>query len=524
MLIYQVNIIESDSKLEIPSFLSPLNIYALISRIIINKQIIYGLIYFASFSFIFVSIIPSFIGYDGYFHWRYSSISSQKGFSFEALPLTIYQNDFIDHHWLFHKTLSFITVVGDEYGPRIGRFTFLYLFIVIYWLVSNKLGVKHSLFWTFCCMLLSNVMLYRLALLRVNALSITFYLLCLYFLLNYKYKMILITMYLYTLFYYGSIIFLINSGFYAILNSQNKFIFYTNKCFLYCLIGFALGLILTPYFPDNIFFLMNYVMSRLNWYNPTLSINVEWNHMGVYDICLWLLPYIFFFFFILIAKIFYYKKNKFNNTDTFLFISSLLFFLAILRYVRMIEYFIPTFCLFSSIVINRQINKDKYLYRMFLNVKMICILIFIINFYMLVTSVNNNFLIRDNEQRKSLEWIAKNSNDGDFILNFPYSSFPALYFNQPYAQYVNGLEPDFLRRQNESVYNKLDELASSRDHTLVPIQIQGKKIDFVYISRINYSLSYLLISNFINSAYYELCYKDESAYIFCPKEVIANED
>ncbi len=122
-------------------------------------------VYFSAFH----AILPSFVGHDGYFHWRYSQLLGiNSDYQFKALPYTIYKNRFIDHHWLFHKILIPFTFLGDRIGPHIAIGTFLTIFIGSMYSILKVIHVKFQWLWIIFLITFSPYFLMRLMMLRVN--------------------------------------------------------------------------------------------------------------------------------------------------------------------------------------------------------------------------------------------------------------------------------------------------------------------------------------------------------------------
>jgi len=346
---------------------------------------------------------------------------------------------------------------------------------------------------------------------RINALSLIFFLWGVYFIYKEKGLHLFILSFVYTLFYFGSIILVVFALIYSFLGkTSHKFSYFKVPVFI--LAGIVLGLACHPHFPDNISFLYNYIYSRINFSNPTIQMNTEWKYFSFSGVVTWLLPYISFLFFISWSE--GVRSIASNRRNLFFFISSIFLLILSFIYTRSFEYFIPISILFIAVNMSKIQKKAEIDAAAAFWLKSAIVFILICNqwmFYGMAIQETRSF---QKAVEPSIAWLKEHAADRDLILNYPYSTFPKLFCELPSLRYVDGLEPDFLRRESPEIFDRIYSLIASDVPQFDLGSFFDEPLRYVYISKYPSYKFDRLISNFMKNANYSLRYRDSYVVIF----------
>ncbi len=126
------------------------------------------------------------VGYDSYFHIRYSQLLGERGYigSLPWLQFTIHHDFFIDHHLLWHYLLIPFTFGDLISGGQAATLCFFLIAGASLYLVLQKAGVRLPILWSLAGLFSSYHFLYRMSLLRVQSIALA--LLMIVFLLSSK--------------------------------------------------------------------------------------------------------------------------------------------------------------------------------------------------------------------------------------------------------------------------------------------------------------------------------------------------
>jgi hypothetical protein len=403
-----------------------------------------------TFSYIQFSV-PWLIGYDGYFHIKLSLLIREEGFikSLPYLEFTIYRDYFRDHHLLFHYLLAPFTYGDMIHNGKIAVALFATIAGTVFYIVINRLGVRCPAMWTVVAMLSSHAFLYRISLLRVQSLALAFLLAS--FLLLTKGKNIAL--------------FLLSVAFVWLYDAFPLFIAmamaFGMACWLterrsdltplfICLIGILTGLVINPYFPENIqSFLYN--MSRTIFFNITeVDLGVEWAPYSTWNLIRSSIPA----FILLFITILYLPFRKALRVDEYAsLILNLLYLILAFKSRRFIEYW-PVFSVLSaSLIIGRRISWKV------MTAGMIVLMPFLfLNVKNATTEVRSSVNPRAYEGASL--WLKANSNDKDIVFNADWDDFPFLFFYNTKNRYIVGLDPMYMYtfdRDKYRIYKAITE-------------------------------------------------------------------
>lgn len=228
---------------------------------------------------------PGLAGNDGYYHAKMGYLIRTEGLkpAFNYLPYTILNSDaFYDHHLLYHVYLAlFATVdpavdggVALTMGAKIASVILPSLaFLAIWWLLRGQ-KVPYAAVWTIALFAVSEAFLYRMSMPRAQSASLLLLALGLHWLLQERYRWLLPLGFVYVWTYNAFPLLLLLAGVYVIatLMLERRLAW---QALLFPALGIGLGLLINPYFPENINFIIGHLLPKVG--DSTTKVGVEWS-------------------------------------------------------------------------------------------------------------------------------------------------------------------------------------------------------------------------------------------------------
>ena len=379
--------------------------------------------------------VPYIIGFDGYYNIKSVEIIKEKGFVKEGIAPenTILANNYADIQVLFRILLVPFTFLGLELGAKIAAVLFgATAFTAFFWFLAEN-RIRHAFFWSLLYLFTSEALMYRFMLPRQMPLVISLLLLTIYFLQKGKYVFLFFTMLAHTPLHSSFVFQLLIVVLYFIFEKifSKKFEY---KIILYSTIGLIAGLILNPYFPNNI------TMTYLQVFKVNLIgnlYNAEWKAWPFIDFIKNNILVLVYFAIIAIAI---FKAKKINKNKSFFLLLALFFFAYTALSRRMQEYLVPFSIIALALILNDFIiTSDKN--RLFGKLKYAAITFLIIaagiNFTILKEDIKNNTFLHNFENCAA--WVEDNVPKGSLIFTNAYS-FPYLFFMDDNVRYTHGID------------------------------------------------------------------------------------
>ena len=220
---------------------------------------------------------PALAGNDGYYHIKLAQVMREQGLRppFPWLPLTVLNPEaYVDHHFLYHVLLIPFTYGDLRLGAKwatviLPAFTFL-----VGWILLRGQRVPYAALWSLGFLAISDAFLYRMSMARAQSVSLLILLLALHLTLVRRYRWLLPLSFLYVWLYDAFPLMLLVTGSYvaARLCLDRRF---EPAPLLYAGLGVGLGLLINPYFPDNLLFIYHHLFPKLTDATAT-SVGKEW--------------------------------------------------------------------------------------------------------------------------------------------------------------------------------------------------------------------------------------------------------
>ena len=397
---------------------------------------------------------------DGFYHLRMAALIKQYGLRvpFTWLPLSILNQDaFYDHHLLYHVYLSLFAGGSDQAMLIAAKWASIFMpaaaFVAIWWMLRGQ-GVRYAAIWAVGLFAFSQAFLYRLSMPRAQAASLLVLALGLHLLLQRKFVWLIPLGFLYVWLYNAFPLLIVFGGVYAasVFLLERRFEW---KALIYPGVGIALGLIVNPYFPQNIAFIINHLAPKIG--ELGVSVGNEW-----YPYDTWVLiensGFALAAFLIGVFGMIW-RGQKFDRVTLTTFALAVLFGLLTFKSRRFIEYF-PAFALiFTALAVGRignlrgQVNDlpNKRWYPIGL------LAILIAPLFITLTQARSVMA----DQSKPAEtyaaasyWIAQHAKPGALIFQTDWDDFPRLFFYNPANVYTVGLDPTYMQLYDAELYDE----------------------------------------------------------------------
>ena len=228
---------------------------------------------------------PGLAGNDGYYHMKMGYLIRQEGLKpdFPYLPYTILNaSAFYDHHLLYHLFLALFATVDPALDGGLaltqgGKLASVIMpslaFLAVWWLLRGQ-KVPFAAVWAVGLLAVSEAFLYRMSMPRAQSMSLLLLVLGLHWLLQGNYKLLLPLGFVYVWAYNAFPLLLVLAGVYVIATFllERRFAW---QAVLYPAVGIALGLIVNPYFPENIDFIVGHLLPKVG--DSSTPVGNEWS-------------------------------------------------------------------------------------------------------------------------------------------------------------------------------------------------------------------------------------------------------
>ncbi len=220
---------------------------------------------------------PALVGNDGYYHIKIAYLMRTQGLKpfFEWLPLTVLNPvEFVDHHFLYHLLLVPFTFGDLRIGAKLASALYPSLTFLIFWQLLRSQKLPFAAIWAAGLLVISEAFLYRMSMPRAQSLSLAALLLALHWLLDGKHGRLLPLAFVYVWLYNAFPLLLVVVGIYTgarwMLDRRLDL-----RPLVYAGLGTGLGLVINPYFPQNLVFIYRHLSPKLA--DPTsIRVGNEW--------------------------------------------------------------------------------------------------------------------------------------------------------------------------------------------------------------------------------------------------------
>lgn len=402
----------------------------------------------------FASAAP--VGVDGYYHLRMAQVMGQVGLvpHFPWLPLTILSPDaYYDHHFLYHVLLipfaggdpAALALRGKLASSLIASLAFLGI-----WLGLRR-HVAHAAWWTLGLFALSEAFLYRMSMPRAQSASLFLLALAFFLLVERREAWLLPLGFVYVWLYdaFPLLLGVAGTGMLADLLLERRL---NLRPALYAAGGIALGLLLNPYFPRDIEFVVQHLLPKLT--HPQVPVGNEW-----YPYDAWTLvtnsgiAYAAFGG----GLFFLGRRGKLDRGTLMALLLAAAFGILFLRSRRFAEYFPPFSLIFLALTASPWLAGWHQA-----NAKLARALPALLAVPLAWTVIQARQTVATSPRLEryaaAATWLARHSQPGELVFQTDWDDFPRLFFYNTTNRYTLGLDPTYLQLADQVLYDEWEAI------------------------------------------------------------------
>jgi hypothetical protein len=424
------------------------------------------LLFFLGMAFIQFAT-PDMPDNDGFYHMKLAWLMRTEGLkpNFPYLPLSILnEREFYDHHFLFHVALIPFTFGDLRIGAKWAAVTFASLAFLAVWYLLHRQRVPFAWVWALALLGISDAFLYRMSITRAQSLSLAVLALAYTWLLEGRHKHLAILAFVYVWMYdaFPLLLALAVLHFLAVALTERRFEF---RPFLYISGGIILGMIVNPYFPDNLIFSYHHMLSKLA---DATSVRVgnEWYPYDTKQLLEHALPALIAFASGTLAL--GLSSRKMDSRAALGLFVSLLFGLMLFQARRFVEYFPPFALIFAAFAWAPLFNPEPAIDKPAapLQIRFASILragfpVILLSLAVALGMARSIFPARaamDGSKPYGLyanasAWLENHTPAGSRVFQTDWDDFPRLFFYNTHNTYLVGLDPTYLQLYDSDLYD-----------------------------------------------------------------------
>jgi hypothetical protein len=467
---------------------------------------------------------PALADNDGYYHMKMGWLIRQFGLkpSFIWLPLSILSpTQFYNHHMLYQVYLGLFAGDGSPQAMILGAKAASVImpslaFVAIWWLLRGQ-NVPWAPLWALALCAISDAFLYRMSQPRAQSLALLIMALALHALLQRRYMLLLPLGFVFVWAYDAFPLIMVLAVAYAAaaLLTERELAW---RALLYPALGVGLGLILNPYFPSNISFILNHIAPKVS--DPTTtSVGNEWYPYQTWTLAensggalvAWL------------AGIFAisWRGRRFDRAQLTAFFLSLIFGYLLFKSRRFIEYFPPFALIFAALSVGPLLRDPQLGARVatWLQTRLgrVLVPIALTGLILAMAVITLPKARAEMAQSKpgetyaaASEWLATHTPSGSMIFQTDWDDFPRLFFYNSSNTYTAGLDPTYQELYDAELYQRWVDVTRGKVHH--PSTLISDRFGTTYV------ISDLSHTDFIREAdadtQMEQVYRDKFAVIY----------
>jgi hypothetical protein len=466
---------------------------------------------------------PGLAGNDGYYHIKVAYEMRQEGLTpeFDALPLTILNaDDYYDHHFLYHLYLALFATTdpaldggaGLTTGAKVASIILPSLaFVAVWWLLRSQ-RVPYAILWTLGLFAVSEAFLYRMSMPRAQAGALLLLVVGLQLLLSRRYVWLAPLGFAFVWFYNAFPLLMVVAVVYvaAVLLSERRLAW---QAVVFPALGIGLGLLINPYFPENIQFIISHLVPKLG--EPAVPVGNEWSPYRTWT----LVENSGFALLALVLGVLAvgWQRDRMDLRTLVAFLLAAVFGLMLFQSRRFVEYFPPFALLFLAFAAaplltswSAQLRERHPAAAGALPLLMLALLAWPVY----QSTADARALMRDSKPADQYAaaalWLRTEAPAGAMIFQTDWDDFPRQYFYNSDVSYVAGLDPTFLQLRDQALYDEWVAVTRGKGDSMS--QVIAERFGAAYV------FSDLSHDDFIDRAEddpnLEEIYRDEYAVIY----------
>lgn len=449
------------------------------------------LLFFLGMAFIQFAT-PDMPDNDGFYHIKLAWLMRTEGLKpdFPYLPLSILnEREYYDHHFLFHVALIPFTFGDLRTGAKWGAVVFASLALLAVWYLFHRQRVPFAWLWALGLLGISDAFLFRMSITRAQSLSLGMLALAYAWLLEGKYRHLAVLGFIYVWMYdaFPLMIALAVLHLIAVALTERRMEF---RPLLYTSAGVILGMLINPYFPDNLIFSYHHMLPKL-MDATSVRVGNEWYPYNTKQLLDNSFPALAAFASGALALGLSGRKME-ARTALGLF-AALLFGFMLFQARRFVEYFPPFALIFTAFAWaplletksgSTQSNTSSHgLVSLLQNFSPVMLLFLAVASSIAVSMIPARDAIDRSKPyglyANAAAWLERNSPAGSRVFQTDWDDFPRLFFYNTHNTYLIGLDPTYLQLYDAELYDLWVDI--TRGEVENPSQVIATTFDSHYI-------------------------------------------
>ncbi len=411
-------------------------------------------------------ISPGLAGNDGYYHIAMGALIRDEGLRvhFPYLEFTLLDAaHYVDMHMLFHLLQSpFTAFLTLAHAAKLSAAIFAALACTLFVYILRRYDIPRPLLWLLILIASSSTFLYRMSMPRPPVFALAYMLLTFHCLMRRNFRALALVAFLFTWTYkvFPILIPLALFGMAAYYAEERRWDF---RPLIAVGIGIAAGLVINPYFPDNVYFLWDAVRMKILSAGFRTQVGNEWYP---YD-TLHLLKTIYLPLAAWTGGLLLTNREDWRHDPArlFWFLSATMWLLMLLKSRRFIEFFPPAAILFFAFSMRawlRHVAGTGFRRRWPLAIAALSVLA-VAGFQ----TLNRAYVTMAHREpvdayRGAARWLVSHTPDGARVFNTDWDDFPRLFFHDRHNIYIVGLDPDYMRLKDAGLYGLWRKISKGR--------------------------------------------------------------
>ena len=420
---------------------------------------------------------PNMPDNDGFYHIKMAYLMRTEGLKpdFPWLPLTILNpREFYNHHFLFHVLLIPFTFGDLVMGAKWAAVLFASLAFLLIWRLLQAQRVPFAFLWSLGLLAVSEAFIYRMSITRAQSLSLGLLALALHWLLAGRHKRLIPLGFIYVWFYNAFPLLLGVSSAYVLAQWLLEKRLDLRPLF-FSGVGIAAGLIINPYFPYNLLFIVQHILPKLVD-TTAISVGSEWYPYTTAQLLanspLALLA------FASAALALGLAGRRMDRRTAAALLLSCLFGLMLFQSRRFVEYF-PAFALIlaafawaplilrqrSDLLQAREQGRVVRFYRLRQHAAVLVLILLLAAGSWTTFNRAQSALQTSKPYRLyagASAWLQENTAAGERVFQTDWDDFPRLFFYNHHNTYLVGLDPTYMQFYDAALYDVWVDITRGR--------------------------------------------------------------
>lgn len=478
---------------------------------------------------LFTALVASdvFADPDAFYHARMALLIREQGIvrDFPWLPFTELARHYADQHFLYHLFLTpFVSFPDPLTGLKIATVVLATGFLLVFFLVLRSLHVSAALPGTLALLLISPFT-FRLALAKGNAFALIFLFLVLWCLFHQRPRTLALVSFLFVWSYGGfplaivaAVAFLVGSLIGDALERRHHPVGILERLFPFVserlrpsvphalrllaavTIGILLGLIVNPFFPENLPFLYNqFIRIGVVNYRSVIGVGGEWypyQPLPLLTNTIILTIPLLITLFVLAAT----ARRQSRRSWSLCLLTALLFLLT-LKSRRYIEYYVPTGMFFVLSALSDAYRPQSFGSRVRSTIQrlmgswrsfVLSVVLAVYLFIMLPTVAIRDLVgewrdlrtgFRTTQYRRAMAWLKRETPAGSIVVHSDWDEFPLLFYWNQHNRFIAGLDPTFLYTADRDRYWTWVKISTGEYQGSLPAGLRQLDAGYLFVDR-----------------------------------------